>query len=108
MGGSGDVEVVPAGVQGHDHLLHRGVACPFTYSVDAALHLAGAGFDRSDAVRDGQPQVVMAVDAEHSLMDVGDVLLYIANKLGELGGNGVTYGVRDVDGGGAGVDNPPQ
>ena len=56
-------------------------------------------------VGDRHPQVVVAVDGDHGLVDVGHALEDVADEVGELLRDGVAHGVRDVDGGGAGLDD---
>ena len=64
------VVVVAAGAQGHHDFFERAVAGPFADAVDRAFDLAGAVFDAGQAVGHGQAQVVVAVDADHGLVDV--------------------------------------
>ena len=56
------------------------------------------------AVGHGQAQVVVAVDADHGLVDVRHALAERADHVGHVGGRGVADRVGDVDRGGAGVD----
>ena len=100
----GDAEGVAAGLDGHDDLFEGGVARALAEAVDAALHLPGTLDDGRDAVRRGIAEVVVAVDADDGLVDVGDVLLDEADALGELGRQGVPDGIGDVHGGRAGID----
>ena len=65
----GVVVVVPR-AQGHDDFFQRAVAGPLADAVDRALDLARAGLDGGQAVGHGQAQVVVAVDADHGLVDV--------------------------------------
>ena len=51
-----------------------------------------------------QAQVVVAVDGDDRLVDVGHVLLDAADERLELVGDGVAYGIGDVNGCGAGRD----
>ena len=95
---------VAAGAQGHDDLFQRAVAGPFADAVDRALDLPGAGLDGGQAVGHGQAQVVVAVDADHRLVDVGHALAERCDHAAHVGGRGVADRVGDVDGGGAGVD----
>ena len=64
------VVVVAAGAQRHHDFFQRAVAGPLADAVDRALDLAGAVFDGRQAVGHGQAQVVVAVDADHRLVDV--------------------------------------
>ena len=52
------------GPQGHDDLLERRVAGALAEAVDRDLDLARAGLDRGERVGRGEPQVVVAVDAD--------------------------------------------
>ena len=97
-------EEVVAGPDAHHHLFQRGVARPLADAVDGALHLAGAGVDGGHAVGYRQAQVVVAVDGDDRLVDVGHVLLDAADERLELVGDGVAHGIGDVDGGGPGGD----
>ena len=63
------VIVVAAGAQGHDDFFQRAVAGPLAEAVDRAFDLAGAVLDGGQAVGHGQAQVVVAVDADHGLVD---------------------------------------
>ena len=62
--------VIAAGSQRHDDFFERAVAGPFADAVDGAFDLAGAVLDGGQAVGDGQAEVVVAVDADHGLVDV--------------------------------------
>ena len=101
---SAEVEEVGAGLDGHNHLLQGGVPGPLADAVDAGLHLAGAGAHGGQAVGHRKPQVIVAVDGDHGLMDIGHVLLDATDELPELLRDGVAYGIGDVDRGGAGLD----
>ena len=56
------------------------------------------------AVGDGQAEVVVAVDADDRLIDVGHALAEGPDHAGVLGGRGVADGVGDVHGGRARLD----
>src|SRR5213596_206795 len=49
--------------QSHHHLFQRRVACPLANSVDRALDLPNAGANRSQRIRHGHSQVVVAMRA---------------------------------------------
>ena len=91
------------GPEGHDDLLERRVAGALTQAVDRDLDLAGAGLDRGQRVGRGQPQVVVAVDADRGL--TADEVHDPPGQRPELGRDRVADGVRDVDGRGAGFDD---
>ena len=93
---------VPAGVEGHDDLLHAGVARPLADAVDGALHLGGSGLDAGEGVGHGHAQVVVAVDGDVHLLHARHVLPQVADQIPHLLGGGVAHGVGDVQGGGPG------
>ena len=96
--------VVPH-LEGHDHFLQRGVARPFADAGQSHLGLSGSGLEGGQSVGHAQPQVVVAVHAEHGLVGVGGVLDDVADKVGVDVGNGIAHGVGQVDGGGSGLDD---
>ena len=89
--------------EGHHDLLERRVAGALAEAVDRDLDLARAGLDGGQRVGRGEPQVVVAVDADRGLVadEVDDPL----DERPELGRDRVADGVRDVDRGGAGLDD---
>ena len=89
----------------HDHLLQRGVACPFADAIHGHLHLTRAVEHAGQRVGRGHSQVVVAVDRDNSAVDIGHVLDDGADECTELVGRGVTGGVRDVDDRGPGGDD---
>ena len=99
-----EVEEVAPRLDRHHHLLQGCVARPLADAVDAGLDLAGAGADSGQAVGHGQPEVVVTVDGDQRLVDVGHVLLDLAKELAELLRDGVAYGIGDVDGGRPGLN----
>ena len=103
VGGEG--EDVVARAQRHDELLQGTVAGPLADAVDGAFHLAGAGLHGGDGVGHRQPQVVVAVDRDDGLVDVPHVLLQVGDDVEVLEGDGVADRIRDVDRGGAGIDD---
>ena len=96
-------ELGRARAQRHDDLFERGVAGALAEAVDRDLDLAGAGLDRGQRVGRGEPQVVVAVDADRRL--VADELDDALDERPELGRDGVADGVGDVDRRGAGLDD---
>ena len=98
-------EVVAAGAQRHDDLFEGAVAGALADAVDAALDLARADLDGGEAVGHGHAQVVVTVDGEaHRLAQFGRLLAQVVEQPRKLARRGVADGVRDVDGGRAGVD----
>ena len=81
----------------HHDLLERAVAGALADAIDRALDLAGAGADGSQGVGDGHAEVVVAVDRQYDLVDVGDVVLEVPDQRRELTRYGVTDGIGDVD-----------
>ena len=67
VGAGRDAIAVLAHLQGHDHLLDRGVAGPFADAVDRALDLARTTFYGGQGVGDRHAQVVMAMSREDHL-----------------------------------------
>jgi hypothetical protein len=96
------VEVVAARPHRHHHFLERTVAGPLADAVDGALDLPRAFLDRGQRVGHRQSQVVVAVHAEHNLVDVAHILFEMANGGGILLGHRVADRVGDVDRRGAG------
>ena len=97
------VKILP-GAQRHDDFFERTVAGPFADAVDRAFDLSGAVFDAGQAVGHGQSQIVVAVDADHGLVDVRHAFAQRANHVAHMGRRGVADGVGNVDRRGAGVD----
>src|SRR5208283_585921 len=52
----------------HDDLFHRAIACTLPYAVYRALHLSCPVYNCSKRVCDSQPQIVMTVYRDHSLL----------------------------------------
>ena len=72
------VVVVPR-AEGHHDFFERAVAGPLAEAVDRALDLAGAVLDGRQAVGHRQAEVVVAVNADHRLVDVRHALDEIAD-----------------------------
>jgi hypothetical protein len=92
---------VRARLDRHHHLFHRGVAGALSDPVDRALDLPRSGANRGQAVRDGQTQIVVAVDREHRSIDARSVLPQVADQLGVLVGCRVPHRIGNVQRGGA-------
>ncbi len=88
----------------HDHLFQRTVAGAFTDAVQGAFHLTGAGLYRGDGVADRHAQIVVAVHGDDGFVDVRHAVIQGGDDAAELVRRGVADGVRDIDGGGAGID----
>ena len=92
--------------QRHHELFERCVARAFADAVHRALHLPHAALNRGQAVGHGQTEIVVAMRAEHRFRRVrhaGDDLL---EELTDLVRRRVADRVGQVDGRGAGVDDP--
>jgi hypothetical protein len=89
----------------HRDLFERRIARTLTDAVDRAFHLARAAADGSEAVGHGQPQVVVAVDAEGHFVRATHVLRQEREDVMEFLGDRVTDGVGHVDRGRAGFDH---
>ncbi len=96
-------EIVP-GAQGHYDFLKTAIARTFAQAVDRALDLPRAGTHGRQRIRHGQPEIVVAVHADHRAIDVPDVLPQVPDDLGKMLGRGVPDGVGYVDRRRAGVD----
>ena len=80
-------------MKAHYRLGKVGVAGPLTKAVYADLDLSGPSLDRSQAIGHSQAKVVMAVDVDHHIDIITDVL----DKTIEAGWNCHSDSVRDVD-----------
>ena len=99
-----EADVGLAGAQQHHDLLERRVARALADAVDRALDLARAGLQAGEGVRDGQPEVVVAVDREHDVAQAGHELVQASQERAVLDRHRVSDGVGDVDRGRALVD----
>ena len=99
-----DVQDVLARLARHHDLFERGVPGPLADPVDGALHLAGARHHAGQRVGDGQPEVVVAVDRQHGLLDAADVRPEVGDDLAVGGRERVADRVGDVDGRRPGVE----
>ena len=72
------LEEVAARLDRHHDFFERGVAGALADAVDARLDLPRARLDGRQRVRDGQPQVVVAVHGDARLVDVRHVLVDVA------------------------------
>ncbi len=97
-------EQVGAGFEDHRHLFQRAVARPLADAVDGALNLAGPHLHRADGVGHREPQIIVAVDRDDRLVDVGYPVEQGVDDAGELGRYRVAHGIRDIDGAGPRLD----
>ena len=88
-----------AGPQDHRDLFEGGIAGTFTDAVDGALHLARAVMNCRDGIGDRKPEIVMAVDADNSFLDIGHMFHDITDESAEFIRNRVTDRVGNIDGG---------
>jgi hypothetical protein len=91
-------------LEDHHQLFHRGVAGALADAIDRALDLAGPFAHRGKRVRHGQAEIIVAVHAEHHLIDATHALAQAAHEGCVLAGNGVSHRVGDVDGHGSRLD----
>ncbi len=94
-GGQADRRLARA--QQHHDLLERRVARALADAVDRALDLAGAGAEAGERVRDGEPEVVVAVDREHDVVQARYELVEARQEARVLVRHRVADRVRDVD-----------
>ena len=84
-------------LQRHDDLFERGIAGPLAEAVDRAFDLARAGADGGQRIGDGQAEIVVAMDGDDRLVDVGHAVAQHGDQRGEFLGHRIADGVRDVD-----------
>ena len=89
----------------HDDLLEGRVARALADTVHGALDLAAARFDRREAVRDGEAEVVVAVRREDDAVRAGGARANRREELVDLVRRRVADGVREVHGRRAGLDH---
>ena len=92
-----DVEEVAAGLDRHHDFLERGVACALADAVDAGLDLPRASAYGRQRVRDGEAEVVVAVDARSRALWMFGTCSRMSRMYSlELLRDSVADGVRDV------------
>ena len=96
--GLGVEEVAPR-LHDHHNLLEGAVSCALAEAVHGALDLPCAVLDGDDGVRGCHAEVIVAVDREDALVDIGNSLDDAPDLGAELVREVVADGVRDVDGG---------
>eukprot|EP00913_Durusdinium_trenchii_P035355 g33085.t1 len=67
--------------QRHGDFFERGVPRPFADSVNGALHDIRPFGDAGEGVRDREPQIVVKVNRQQCLIDVGDVVLNVTDEV---------------------------
>ena len=80
-------EVVAARAQRHDDLFERGVAGPLADAVDGALDLRGAGAHRGQRVGRRQTEVVVAVHADHDVLQRRAEPVQLADEVAHSSGS---------------------
>ena len=88
----------------HHELFERGVAGPFADTVDGAFDLPRAAVHAGQRIRHRHAEVVVAVHGEARLVGVRHGLAQCGDELEVFLRHRVADRVRDIDGGGAGLD----
>ena len=89
-------EVVPPGMQGHDHFLQRGVPRPLPNAVDGAFHLGGPCLDAGQGVGHRHAQIIVVMNREDHLLR--QPLAQMRDYLEHLLRGTVSHRIRQVDG----------
>ena len=90
-------EIVEPRAQRHHDFLQRTIAGPLANAVDRALDLAGTVFYRRQAIGHSQAQVVVAMDADHGLVDVGYAVAQHGDDAAHQGWSRIADGIRNID-----------
>ena len=93
-----EIEVIPTRFNGHDHFLERGIARAFTQSIDGAFDLTRAVSQSFESIDGRHPQIVVAMDTDNGLIDIGHFLANIANNAAKLTRNCVAHSIGNIDG----------
>ena len=101
----GDPEALFAHRQSNDYFLERGVAGAFAYAIDGAFDLADACADCCERVGYRHAEVVVAMGAEGDALGIAEIFAYAQEHGSIFLGHCVTYRVRQIQRGGAGVDS---
>ncbi len=88
----------------HDHFFQRAVAGAFADTVHRTFYLARTGVDRGEGVTDSDAQIIMGVDGNNCFVDIRHAIIQAADDVGIFERHGIADGIRDINGGGAGVD----
>ncbi|OPY66384.1 MAG: hypothetical protein A4E57_02823 [Syntrophorhabdaceae bacterium PtaU1.Bin034] len=89
---------IPSCPKDHDDLFHCRITRTFSYAVDRAFHLAGAGLHRSNRVGDGQAEIVMTVDTDNGPGNIRYMIHDVADQRTELIRDRIADRVRHVYG----------
>ena len=81
----------------HHQFFQRGIPSAFSDAIDRALELASALFHSLKEVGDSKAKIVVAVNGENSVIDIGNVLIDPSDQIAELSRCGVADGVGNVD-----------
>ena len=92
-----EVEIIPARLDGHDHFFKRGIARAFTQPINSAFDLTRAISECLESIDSRHAQIVVAVDTDNSLIDIGHFLTNIANNTTKLVGYCVAHGIGNID-----------
>ena len=98
-------EYVLARAYGHDDFLKRRVARAFSEPVDRALYLSSPGHDRRQRIGHRQPEVVVTMHREHSLVSVRHAFYQPPDRACELLRHVIADSVRNIDRTRARIDN---
>src|SRR3990167_5329765 len=71
-------EQIMPGLQCHNELFNRGIACPLSYAVYSALYLPGSIYDGCQVIGCRQSKVIMAVHANLCLFYIGYLITNIS------------------------------
>ena len=99
-----NAEVVGTGLERHNALLHRGVACALADAVDGALDLVNTGLNACQRVCNCHAEVVVHVAGQDYVLDTLGVLTQILDAGCVLLRDHVADGIRNVDGSSTGLD----
>src|SRR5712691_5670687 len=89
-------------VHGHHYFFQRGVAGAFANSIHRALDLSRTGCDGRKTIGDGEPEIVMTMDADRDVFAItNDALANGPHELREFIGESVSDGIRHVENRGA-------
>ena len=95
---------IGTGLDRHDDLLERRVAGTLADTIECPFDLSGTGLHGRERIRHGHAEIVMAMDTDHRLGDVSDMVAQVGDQVGVLTGHRVADGVGDIDRVGASLD----
>ena len=84
-------------LQRHDDLFKRCVSGALTDSVDRYLRLAGAGTQRTDRIRDCKAQIIVAVNTQNRLVNIGHAVANCCDQCGVFFRYRVANRIGDVE-----------